>query len=371
MFRDRTNLFLSYRRTFPHNARYSSSSRGLFEDPFADQDEEAYPMQEVGAKSSDALPPSFVDITQEVDENLAEIDHLMVQLSKLYRKNSLPGFEDKSHDEKEIESLSFKLIQLFQRCYGVMKRLQRVEEDQQYMGRHLQRDDLVILENLRKRYAQKIQLQSNKFRVLQNNYLKFLNKDDSKPVFPKSEGTSQLLLEEEEAEKGQNRDIEAYSRQTLQRQRTSNDNATQQFLRERDEEITQLAKGVLEVSVIFREMQELIIDQGTIVDRIDYNLENTVIELRAADRELKGATRYQQNTQKCKIILLLSLCVVALFLFVMLKPHNGTKTVRVQSEAPAAEPAPAEAVNETASLVQHPDLPDRPKVPPKVEQGGQ
>lgn len=339
MFRDRTNLFLSYRRTFPHNSKFNSSRRPL-EDPFADEDEEAYPMQEFGTKNSDTLPPSFVNLTQEVDESLVEVDRLMVQLSKLYRKNALPGFEDKSHDEKEIESLSFKLIQLFQRCYGVMKRLQRVEEEQQYMRHQLQRDDLVILENLRKRYAQKIQIQSNKFRVLQNNYLKFLNKDDSKPVFPKSEGASQLLLEEEEEEKGQNRDIEAYSRQTLQRQRTNNASATQQFLRERDEEITQLAKGVLEVSVIFREMQELIIDQGTIVDRIDYNLENTVIELRSADRELKGATRYQKNTQKCKIILLLSLCVVALFLFVMLKPHSNTKTVKVPSEGtvPAQHP---------------------------------
>ena len=180
-----------------------------------------------------------------------------------------------------------------------------------------------------------------------------MNKDDSKPVFPKSEGTSQLLLEEEEEEKGQNRDIEAYSRQTLQRQRTSNQNATQQFLRERDEEITQLDKGVLEVSVIFREMQELIIDQGTIVDRIDYNLENTVIELRSAERELKSATRYQKKTQKCKIILLLSLCVFALFLFVMLKPHNSTKTIRPPPEAPV----PA----------QHPDVPERPELPPKAD----
>lgn len=51
-------------------------------------------------------------------------------------------------------------------------------------------------------------------------------------------------------------------------------------MRERDEEITQLARGVLEVSTIFREMQDLVVDQGTIVDRIDYNLENTVVELK-------------------------------------------------------------------------------------------
>ena len=70
-------------------------------------------------------------------------------------------------------------------------------------------------------------------------------------------------------------------------------------------------------------MQDLVIDQGTIVDRIDYNLENTVVELKSADKELNKATHYQKRTQKCKVILLLTLCVIALFFFVMLKPHGG------------------------------------------------
>ena len=60
-----------------------------------------------------------------------------------------------------------------------------------------------------------------------------------------------------------------------------------------------------------------------IVDRIDYNLENTVVELKSADKELNKATHYQKRTQKCKVILLLTLCVIALFFFVMLKPHGG------------------------------------------------
>lgn len=322
MFRDRTNLFLSYRRTFPHNAKFNVRSSEGKMNTFLDEmdDEEAFPMVEM---SGDVLPPRFVDLTQDIDENLSQVERLMKQLNGLYRKNSLPGFEDKSHDEKEIEDLSYQVIQLFQRCYNVIKRLQHIFESQTMDGEQLHRGDLIILDNLRKRYAQKIQTESSKFRVLQNNYLKFLNKDDLKPIFAKNDDSSQLLIEEEETPVAAGQDIEAYSRQTLRRQMDSGQQANQRFLQERDEEITRLAKGVLEVSTIFREMQNLIIDQGTIVDRIDYNIENTVIHLKGANRELDRATHYQKRSQKCRVILLLSLCVIALFFVVMLKPHSS------------------------------------------------
>ncbi|CAI4051111.1 hypothetical protein SKDZ_15G1360 [Saccharomyces kudriavzevii ZP591] len=340
MFRDRTNLFLSYRRTFPHNITFPSRAP-LGDD--RDIEMGSYPMADLShdisarlmderenkdTSHSDALPPIFIDIAQDVDDYLFEVRRLSEQLARVYRKNSLPGFDDKSHDEALVEDLSFKIIQILQKCYGVMKRLKTIHNSQFVGGKQLSREELIILDNLQKTYAEKIQTESNKFRVLQNNYLKFLNKDDLKPIRNSRANTEDtLLLDDEEGEaareKREGLDIEDYSKRTLQRQQQLHDTTAEAYLRERDEEITQLARGVLEVSTIFREMQDLVIDQGTIVDRIDYNLENTVVELKSADKELNKATHYQKRTQKCKVILLLTLCVIALFFFVMLKPHGG------------------------------------------------
>lgn len=279
------------------------------------------------------LPPLFVDIARDIDEYLHEIETFLEHLMKLYRKNSLPGFEDKTPDEQEIEKISLDILQLFQRSYNVMKKLEVIHEEQFLEGRQLNKGELMILDNMTKDYAQKIQWESNKFRVLQNNYLKFLNKDDLKPIIPKNASDSSQLLLQEEEEKGKNglsNEIDEYSMKTLQNQQQKAKNSNQKFLEQRDQEITELTKGIYEVGTIFREMQNLIIDQGTIVDRIDYNLENTVVELKQANRELEGATRYQKRTQKCKIILLLTLCVIALFFFVMLKPSNSTKSVKYE-----------------------------------------
>ena len=368
MFRDRTNLYVSYRRTFPHfnreNNVVSGSRIGYDEesnlgtsiypsDPLLDdgynnmEDIELDNLNELSTTNNDiskrlhrgTLPPLFVDIARDIDGYLKETSFKMEQLMKLYRQNSLPGFDDKTHDAREIEDLSVSVLQLFQKCYNIMKKLESTYSTQISNGKQLNRTELIILDNMTKRYAQKIQWESNKFRVLQNNYLKFLNKDDLKPIFPKDDKeSSQLVLSMMEEEDQMNlqgtnnnqgtgsEDIEEYSRHTLEQQQMKRQtiNNNQRFLEERDEEIAQLANGVFEVSVIFREMQSLIINQGSIIDRIDYNLENTVVELRGANQHLESATRYQKRSQKCKLILLLSLCVVALFFFVMLKPHGHT-----------------------------------------------
>lgn len=71
--------------------------------------------------------------------------------------------------------------------------------------------------------------------------------------------------------------------QTSQRQTGQNDAAIAQ----REREINDIAKGIIELSDIFRELQSMIIDQGTMLDRIDYNVERMGTEVKAADKELK------------------------------------------------------------------------------------
>jgi hypothetical protein len=71
--------------------------------------------------------------------------------------------------------------------------------------------------------------------------------------------------------------------ETSQRQTGQNDAAIAQ----REREINDIAKGIIELSDIFRELQTMIIDQGTMLDRIDYNVERMGTEVKAADKELK------------------------------------------------------------------------------------
>lgn len=67
--------------------------------------------------NKETLPPLFVDIARDIDDYLKETSFKMEQLIKLYRQNSLPGFDDKSHDARKFEDLSISVLQLFQKNF--------------------------------------------------------------------------------------------------------------------------------------------------------------------------------------------------------------------------------------------------------------
>lgn len=121
--------------------------------------------------------------------------------------------------------------------------------------------------------------------------------------------------------------------QTSQKQLTSNDAAIMQ----REREITDIAEGIIELADIFKELQAMIIDQGTMLDRIDYNVERMATDVKEADKELKVASTYQKKGTKRRIILLLILLVAGMIILVVIKPK---KNHQVEAEVPVDENVP-------------------------------
>lgn len=128
----------------------------------------------------------------------------------------------------------------------------------------------------------------------------------------------------------------SFSQNTLQQSATltSNDAAIMQ----REREIMDIAKGILELADIFKELQTMVIDQGTMLDRIDYNIEQLNVHVKAAEKEMNVASGYQKKTVKRKIIMLLLLLVVGMIILVSIKPrsHGGGGTAPVD-KAPEIE----------------------------------
>ena len=87
---------------------------------------------------------------------------------------------------------------------------------------------------------------------------------------------------------------------------------------EREKAITRVAESVGELAEIFKEIQGLVIDQGTILDRIDYNIEQAADRVSHAVVELKKATEYQKKSRAmlCIYVLLL-LCGLMIIILVI------------------------------------------------------
>lgn len=125
-----------------------------------------------------------------------------------------------------------------------------------------------------------------------------------------------------------------FSQSTLQQtvqKRHNNDTVIAQ----REQEINDIARGIIELADIFRELQSMVIDQGTMLDRIDYNVERTTTDVKGAEKELVVATNYQKRNTKRKIMLLLFLLVVGMFVILLIKPKKSS-----QPASPPPPPAP-------------------------------
>ena len=109
------------------------------------------------------------------------------------------------------------------------------------------------------------------------------------------------------------------------RQQQLRANANDAAITQREREIEDIAQGIIELADLFRDLQTMVIDQGTMLDRIDYNVERMATDVKAAEKELVIADGYQKKTTKRKIIFLLLLVVIGMVILVIVKPkrHGG------------------------------------------------
>lgn len=291
----------------------------------------------------DLLPPRWIDIQDEVADILSNITLKASQLDKLHSKHILPGFDDedvKAREEIQIERLTQEITRGFQDCRKAIQRIDRMVKEAKQAG-NLQKGDEVMAGNIQTALAGRVQEVSAAFRKKQSTYLnklRHLNGIETPtmgrsgtPVQNQNPYTDPALMDAD-TDKSLSQSTLQHSAQK-QKRLHSNDTAIAQ----REQEINDIAKGIIELADIFRDLQAMVIDQGTMLDRIDYNVERMVVDVKGAEQELKVATNYQKRYTRRKIIFLLVLIVIGLFVALLIKPKSRKET----PPPPATEPGGA------------------------------
>ncbi|KAI8883906.1 t-SNARE [Backusella circina FSU 941] len=305
--RSRTLLFLQYRNSYartqssaPHLSSGMSETEGLIE-------------------SSDTviemsvLPPKWVDIVDEVDEALdlaLDIKPYFPPVTKLegmHRKHLLPGFDDRSSDEAAIDNLTSDITNEF---YRIKRDIQRI-----HAGVNDSDQDDKLARNIQTSLATKVQDVSSSFRKQQSSYLQKLQGQATRKAdilgleSDLSNEAAELLLDE---------DAQVGFTESQLAVLESNDALVDQ----REREVSQIAKSIHQLAEIFRDLQTLVIDQGSMLDRIDYNIEQTTVQIKEATVELDKGSRYQNRTRKRKLMLLLILFIMLLIVILIVKPKK-------------------------------------------------
>lgn len=137
-------------------------------------------------------------------------------------------------------------------------------------------------------------------------------------------------------------------------------------LQARDRELTEIAKSIASLAELFKDLSVLVIDQGTLLDSVEFNIEQTAVHMEDSVKELTVATRYvmalnrvsipmtflhryQKNTGKRKCIFLLLLIIFGLIVVLIFKP-KGHRT------APPAPPPPASTPDDSAGVLTNTSL---------------
>ncbi|KAG8566842.1 hypothetical protein GDO81_013388 [Engystomops pustulosus] len=242
------------------------------------------------------LSPKWVDGVQEIQYDVTRIKQKMKELASLHDKHlNRPTLDDSTEEEHAIEITTQEVTQMFHRC-------QRAVQGLQSRARNCTEQEERVLRNVVSSLAQSLQDLSTNFRHAQSDYLKRMkNREErSKHFFD----TSVPLMDDGEDNTLYDRGF-SDDQLVLVQQNTL-------MVEEREREIRQIVQSISDLNEIFRELATMVVEQGTVLDRIDYNVEQSCVKTEEGLKHLQKAEQYQKKNRKMLVILILFVLVIVL-----------------------------------------------------------
>ena len=196
----------------------------------------------------------------------------------------MPKFDEEENIQidKEIKELITNMILKAKRAERNIKKLSKMNLPSE--------SEEEIKNNIKINLAEKIKNFTHEFKQNEQKYVKNykelvgdISEDDEKNKFNYSKNSNEGFL---------------------------NIHADNQLQR-RDEEISTLLNSINQLATTFQDLQVIVQEQGTILDRIDYNIDTTVDNVEKANKNLKEANKkMKRNCFRNATMILLSVIFV-------------------------------------------------------------
>mmetsp|Transcript_105 Transcript_105/g.244 ORF Transcript_105/g.244 Transcript_105/m.244 type:complete len:292 (-) Transcript_105:604-1479(-) len=261
----------------------------------------AAPVRQETHELMNTLPPHWVDSVEEINAITKQIEQKIDKLHQAHKNRLLVRFDEtEGVQDREIDILTKQITDKFREAERKLtQRIANARELDQGSG------DSLVRKNIQRQLAQQLQQLSMSFRKSQKEYLTRLKSQ-------KGGGDLDGLLgpdpEAPMLEVGGFTDEQAV---LLELAETN--------VEERDQEIQKIATSINELAAIFKELAVLVIDQGTILDRIDYNMENVVMQTEKGVKELEQAEKYSKSTRPLKCIGILVILIIIFTIILIIK----------------------------------------------------
>ena len=304
IIRDQTKIFNEYRTNF-QNHFFHYLEKDIFDDTkkllsnsflFAENKNTKllkYDQIELEDISYNLDNSNYVESYKKVNNILDELLTNFASLKSFQQERIKPKFIDEEIEnkriDKEIDKLIIKMMKKIKFCEALTKMIKNKKNETNTILEKVKNNIKLFL-------VTRIQNFSNEFRKNEQQYLKYLKEMGVVINSNNENNTSNDLLTNNDDDEKKNF---LY---------TQEDDLHSQ-IKKRDEDISVLVKSINELSVIFKDLQNIVQEQGTILDRIDYNINISYENSQKGLQSIKKADEHHKDSCFRNAILLLFIII--------------------------------------------------------------
>ena len=181
-------------------------------------------------------------------------------------------------------------------CQKILKEIINDKKDEENALNNLNGSSFQIKQNMKQNILTKLNEFTKKFKLNQELY---------------NNKFQDFVFDEEQANK-------SFSANKIEDKNKNDFLSTQEnhdYLRKRDEDLTNLLNSINELAQIFKDMQALVMEQGTILDRIDYNIDIAISNITSGKKSISKADKHLKNNCFRNVIIIL---IVIIFIEALL-----------------------------------------------------
>ncbi|KAK5648239.1 hypothetical protein RI129_003131 [Pyrocoelia pectoralis] len=275
---------------------------------------ELYDVEQEAAENN-RMPPAWIDQLEEAQFTLTKLKTKISELNMLHSQHlHKPTFDENSDEELLIEGCTSEITSMFNNIHRIVQFI----KSHVYEGTPKER---LLTANVLRSLANALQDLSINFRASQNAYIKQLKsrEERSKMYFENSTFENDFDIFTNQSENIDDFFVNS-SKHMTQQQLLYLEEENMQMAQQREHEVNVVVKSIVELNEIFKDLSQMVSDQGSVLDRIDYNIEQTHTQVYEGFKQLQKADSYQRKNRKMwAIIILAATTILLVFILIVVK----------------------------------------------------
>lgn len=254
--------------------------------------------------------PEFEQFSDEISAKLFEMNGLLSTLQQ-FVKTLQNKYEQGSVNTKAVENINKKAVSYTNDISALTKSINElVHKVDAIEETSLDRSQLISREKLTRDVKYSVQV----FQTVQSEFAKttkLINNKAKSALVKEDQGLDEVLREELEDQHQQQQKSVVIEREPINNEEFA---YQQNLIRERDQEISNIERGISELNGIFQDLGAIVQQQGHLVDNIETNIYSVRNSTQSAARELNKAIKSQRRSSKWCLYML---AVLSVFLLLM------------------------------------------------------